>query len=95
MLFSVYRGATPRHGLLHRNGYATARVAPRRAKKTRNFIKEFARVAEARQPCAAPCETRTPARSPRRSVSVGAKNGEGTIGGTGGPADAATGEPDH
>jgi hypothetical protein len=27
MLFSVYRGATPRHGLLYRNGYATAQAA--------------------------------------------------------------------
>ena len=36
------RGATPRHGLPYRNGYATARAAARRARTSRSFIEEFA-----------------------------------------------------
>jgi hypothetical protein len=42
MLFSVSRGATPRHGLTYRNGYATAGAAARRGQTPRGFIEEFA-----------------------------------------------------
>jgi len=41
MLLAFYRGATPRHGALYRNGYATSPAVIAAAAKLRNFWREF------------------------------------------------------